>query len=109
MSELNYHTTKLFTENLLVIEIMRKTGILMNKPIYLGLSILDLSKTVMYQFLYDYVKTILRNTFLGWWIMQLLEKLRKMWENIEILNLQQKKGEETIYCENQIIILKSFS
>ena len=66
MSELNYHTTKLFTENLLVIEIMRKTGILMNKPIYLGLSILDLSKTVMYQFLYDYVKTILRNTFLGW-------------------------------------------
>ena len=65
MSELNYHTTKLFTENLLVIEIMRKTGILMNKPIYLGLSILDLSKTVMYQFLYDYVKTILRNTFLG--------------------------------------------
>ena len=44
---------------------MRKTGILMNKPIYLGLSILDLSKTVMYQFLYDYVKTVLRNTFLG--------------------------------------------
>ena len=65
MSELNYHTTKLFTENLLVIDIMRKTGILMNKPIYLGLSILDLSKTVMYQFLYDYVKTVLRNTFLG--------------------------------------------
>ena len=28
----------------------------MNKPVYLGLSILDLSKTVMYEFLYDYVK-----------------------------------------------------
>ena len=34
---------------------MRKTQILMNKPVYLGLSILDLSKTVMYEFWYDYV------------------------------------------------------
>ena len=36
VSEPNYHTTKFFTENLLAIE-MRKTQILMNKPIYLGL------------------------------------------------------------------------
>ena len=35
---------------------MRKTQILMNKPVYLGLSILDLSKTVMYEFWYDSVK-----------------------------------------------------
>ena len=35
---------------------MRKTQIFMIKPVYLGLSILDLSKTVMYQFWYDYVK-----------------------------------------------------
>ena len=28
----------------------------MNKPVYLGLSILDLSETVMYEFWYDYVK-----------------------------------------------------
>ena len=34
---------------------MRKTQILKNKPVYLGLSILDLSKTVMYEFWYDYV------------------------------------------------------
>ena len=54
-SEPNYHTTKFCTENLLAIE-MRKTQILMNKPVYLGLSILDLSKTVMYEFWYDYVK-----------------------------------------------------
>ena len=51
----NYHTTKFFTENLLPIE-MRKTQILINKPIYLGLSMLDLSKTVMYEFWYDYLK-----------------------------------------------------
>ena len=36
---------------------MRKTQIAMNKPVYLGLSILDLSKTVMYEFWYDYIKT----------------------------------------------------
>ena len=35
---------------------MRKTEILLNKPIYLGLSILDLSKTVMYEFWHAYVK-----------------------------------------------------
>ena len=35
---------------------MRKTQILMNNPVYLGLSILDLSKTVMYEFWYNYVK-----------------------------------------------------
>ena len=54
VSESNHHTTKFFTENLLVIK-MRKPRILMNKPVHLGLSILDLSKTRMYEFWYDYV------------------------------------------------------
>ena len=54
VSEPNYHTTKFFTENLLTIE-MEKTEILMSKPGYLGLSILALSKIVMYEFWYDYV------------------------------------------------------
>ena len=35
---------------------MKKTEIFMNKPVYLGLSILELSKIVMYEFWYDYVK-----------------------------------------------------
>ena len=35
---------------------MRKTQIIMNNPVYLGLSILDPSKTLMYKFCYDYVK-----------------------------------------------------
>ena len=43
VSEPNYHTTKSFTENVLAIE-MKKTEILMNKPVCLGLSILSLSK-----------------------------------------------------------------
>ena len=46
VSESNYHTSKSFTENLLAI-VIRKTQILMNKFVYLGLSILDLSKTVV--------------------------------------------------------------
>ena len=54
-SEPNYHTAKFFTEHLLAIE-MKKTQILMNKCVYLGLSILELKKTVMYELWYDYVK-----------------------------------------------------
>ena len=44
VSKPNYHTKKIFTENLLPIE-MKNVHVLMNKPVYLGLSILDLSKT----------------------------------------------------------------
>ena len=55
VSEPNYHTTKHFSENLLAIE-MKKTKVKMNKPIYLGMSILDISKTLMYKFWYDYFK-----------------------------------------------------
>ena len=57
VSEPNYHATKFFTENVLTIE-MRKTQLLKNKPVYLGLSILDLGKSVVYKFWYDYVKPI---------------------------------------------------
>ena len=53
--EPNYHTTKLFTEYLLPVEIL-KTQILMIKPVYLGLSIRELSKILMYELWYDYVK-----------------------------------------------------
>ena len=55
VSESNYHSTKYFPENLVAIE-MNKTNIKMNKPIYLGQSILDISKTLMYEFWYDYLK-----------------------------------------------------
>ena len=35
---------------------MKKTKVKMNKPIYLGLSILEISKILMYEFWYDYMK-----------------------------------------------------
>ena len=53
VSDLNYHTTKFFSENLLAIEI--KKNIPLNKHAYLGPSILELSKRLMYEFWYDYV------------------------------------------------------
>ena len=55
VSEPNYHITKWFSEKLLAIE-MKKTNVKMNKPVYLGLSILEISKTLMYEIWYDYMK-----------------------------------------------------
>ena len=55
VSEPNYHTINYISEDLSIIE-MNKTKVKMNKPIYLGLSILDISKLLMYKFLYDYMK-----------------------------------------------------
>ena len=60
VSEPNYHTTKLFSGDLLAIE-MKKTKVKMNKPVYLGLSILEISKTLMYEFWYDYIKPKYQN------------------------------------------------
>ena len=56
VSEPNYHTTKFFTENILAIEMKTKAEIIMSKPVYLGLSILELSKILMHEFWYHYVK-----------------------------------------------------
>ena len=55
VSEPNYHTTKWFSEKLLAIE-MKKAKVKMNKPVYLSLLILEISKTLMYEFWYDYMK-----------------------------------------------------
>ena len=55
VTEPNYHTTKRFSENLLAIE-MKKTKVKMNKPMHLGLSILEISKILIYEFWYDYMK-----------------------------------------------------
>ena len=55
VSEPNYHTINLISEDLSIIE-MKKTKVKMNKPIYLRLSMLEISKILMYEFWYDYVK-----------------------------------------------------
>ena len=53
--EPNYHTTKYFSENFLAIE-MKSTKVAMDKPLYLGMTILDISKTLMHKFWCDYIK-----------------------------------------------------
>ena len=55
MSEPNYRTAKWFSECLLEIE-MKKIKVKTNKPVYLGLSILEISKISMYEFWYNYIK-----------------------------------------------------
>ena len=55
VSEPNYHTTKHFSDNLLAIE-MKKSKVKMNKSVYLGISILAISKTLTYESWYGYLK-----------------------------------------------------
>ena len=54
-SEPNYHTKKHFSENSIAMDI-KKTNIKMNKPVYLCMSILDISITLINEFSYDYIK-----------------------------------------------------
>ena len=53
LSQHNYH--KWFSERLLALE-MKKIKVKMNKPVYLGLSLLEFSKTLMYEFWYNFIK-----------------------------------------------------
>ena len=52
----NYDSFTIFDENLVAVR-MKHTKLTFNKPVYLGMSILDLSKTLMYDFHYNYVRS----------------------------------------------------
>ena len=51
----NFKSRKIFNENLISVH-MKKTSLTMNKPVYLGMCILELSKTIMFDFHYKYMK-----------------------------------------------------
>ena len=51
----NFKSATIFSENLVAVH-MKRTSIKLNKPVYLGMSILDISKTLMYDFHYNYIK-----------------------------------------------------
>ena len=52
----NYDCCTIFDENLVAVH-MKKIKLYFNKPVYLGMSILDLRKSLMYDFHYNYIKT----------------------------------------------------
>ena len=54
VSEPNYHSHKQFSDHLMAIE-MKKTRVKMTKPLYLGMSILDIGKILMYEFWLNYI------------------------------------------------------
>ena len=56
VSEPNYHTIIYISEDLFQMIEMNETKVKMNKPINLGLSILEISKLLMYEFWYGYMK-----------------------------------------------------
>ena len=61
VSESNCHTTKYFSEDLVAIE-LKKIKVKMNKPVYLGFSIVEIIKSLMYEFWYDYIKPKYQNS-----------------------------------------------
>ena len=53
----NYDCCTIFDENFIAVP-MKKTKLYFNKPVYLGMSILDLSKSLMYDFHYNYINPL---------------------------------------------------
>ena len=92
VSEPNYHTTKYFSEDLLAIE-MKKIKVKMNKPIYLDMSRLDISKILMYEFgmiiLNQSIKTMQNYVT---WIQKALLFILKLKIVIKILQMMLKNG-----------------
>ena len=54
-SKPNFKHSNIFCEELIAIQ-MNKTSLTFDKPVYLGMCILDLSKTIIYEFHYKYIK-----------------------------------------------------
>ena len=50
-----YVSSKIFNENLVAVHKIKET-LTLNRPAYIGMCILDLSKTLMYDFHYNYIK-----------------------------------------------------
>ena len=56
----NFHSRSVFAENLIAIE-MRKLEVKFDKPIYVGMCIVDISKVCLYEFHHDYMSPMYRD------------------------------------------------
>ena len=101
VSELSHHATKWFSETLLAIEI-KKTKVKMNKPVYLGFSISEVSKTLMYEFWYDYIK-LSSKTMQNYatWIQIVLSLILKQDFYKDIANDVEKRFDTSNYENNR--------
>ncbi|XP_011883992.1 PREDICTED: uncharacterized protein LOC105571127 [Vollenhovia emeryi] len=57
ISKPNFHSRSIFSENLIAVE-LRKLEVKFNKPIYVGMCILDISKICLYEFHHDYITDV---------------------------------------------------
>lgn len=55
-----FHSVSVFTENLVAIQ-MKPTSLILDKPIYIGFTVLELSKAHMYNFHYNVIKPFYKN------------------------------------------------
>jgi len=60
IAKLNFHSRCVFAENLIAVE-MRKLEVKFNKPIYVGMYILDISKVCLYEFHHEYMSPMYRD------------------------------------------------
>ena len=67
---------------------MRKTKVKMNKPVYLGLSILEISKTLMHKFCHDYIKPKYQRSCIQWDCIQNIAKLCYMYTDSFIIYIK---------------------
>ena len=70
-SKPTYVSCKIFNENLVAVHKIKET-ITLNRPAYVGMSILDLSKTLMYDFHYKYIKRIMEKKLCYYLLIQTL-------------------------------------
>ncbi|EFN61254.1 hypothetical protein EAG_04031, partial [Camponotus floridanus] len=56
----NFHSRSVFSENLIAVE-LRKLEVKFYKPIYVGMCILDISKTCLYEFHHEYIYPLYRD------------------------------------------------
>ncbi|XP_011858312.1 PREDICTED: uncharacterized protein LOC105555880 [Vollenhovia emeryi] len=59
ISRPNFHSRSIFSEDLMAVE-LRKLEVKLVKPIYVGMAILEISKTRLYDFHYDYMAPLYR-------------------------------------------------